>query len=355
MVQETSLINAHKKLNAKIVPFAGFNMPIQYSSVKSETIAVRKDAGLFDVSHMGEFFVEGSEAVKFVDYIITNDFFNAHVGKAVYSPICRENGTIIDDLICYKLSHEKVLLCVNASNIDKDWKWINAQSKSFDCKIENNSDQISLIAIQGPNSANYLTKINLLDTQTESTFEYYSVKEHNDFIIARTGYTGEDGFEIFGNHELIQETWNKLIDLEITPCGLAARDVLRLEVGYPLYGNELHDKVTPYESGLKWCVKKDKEKFLGKDSLINKEPSLRLVKLSLEKGIPRKGYSVFDNNDKKIGTITSGTMSVTLGAGIAMAHITKEHPLKDDYYIEIRNKKYFATRHSKPFYNGGHK
>ena len=355
MIQETSLIESHKKLNAKLVPFAGFNMPIQYSSVKNESIAVRKDAGIFDVSHMGEFFIEGTEAVKFIDYIITNDFLSAPVGKAVYSPLCRENGTIIDDLICYKLSNEKVLLCVNASNIDKDWEWISSNSKGFDCKLENSSNQISLIAIQGPNSANYLAQINLLDQQTENSFYYYSVKEHNEFIIARTGYTGEDGFEIFGNHKSIQKIWNKLIELEITPCGLAARDVLRLEVGYPLYGNELHDKVTPYESGLKWCVKKDKQQFIGKNSIINQEPTLRLVKLSIEKGIPRQGYSVFDNNDKKIGIITSGTMSVTLGLGISMAHITTEHPLNNDYYIEIRNKKYLATRHSKPFYKGGHK
>lgn len=357
MIQKTSLHDEHILLKAKMAPFAGFEMPLQYSSVKEEVQAVRSHAGIFDVSHMGEFLIEGNDAVKFVDFIITNDFKNAGNLKAVYSPLCREDGTIIDDLIAYKLAENRVLLCVNASNIKKDWDWITSKIENFNCTIKNQSDDYSLIALQGPDSDNLLRKIGLL---TISDFPYYSISEtlyeNEKIIIARTGYTGEDGFEIFSTHKFAKLLWKKLLDIGARPCGLAARDVLRLEVCYPLYGHELNDEVTPLDSGLSWTVKLNKEAFIGKSALANYKPRYQLVKLSLDRGIPREGYDVLDENHTLIGKVTSGTMSVVMGKGIAMALIKKDqNPKNKKYIINIRSTNYEANFHSKAFITGGHK
>ena len=247
---KTHLYDEHVKLGAKIVPFAGWDMPVQYTSVKDEVQAVRQSVGVFDVSHMGEFFVEGPDAELFVDHLVTNDILNAPSGKAIYSPLCRHNGTVIDDLIVYKLSPGRVLVCVNASNIDKDFSWFKENHKNFNCRLENRSGDFSLLAIQGPKSFETLrTLVNELPD-----IDYYSViessLENNPIIIARTGYTGEDGFEVFGSHQSIISLWKKLKEQNVTPCGLAARDVLRLEVCYPLYGHELNDELTPYDASL---------------------------------------------------------------------------------------------------------
>lgn len=356
-IQKTSLHEAHVSLNAKMAPFAGFDMPLQYSSVKEEVQAVRSHAGVFDVSHMGEFLVEGADAIKFVDYIITNDFKNAGNLKAVYSPLCRDNGTVIDDLIAYKLGEDRVLICVNASNIKKDWDWISSKISNFKCSIKNQSDDYSLLAIQGPESNKILQDIGVLKIDN---FPYYSILETSfegeKLIIARTGYTGEDGFEIFSSHNFAKSFWKKLIDLGVKPCGLAARDVLRLEVCYPLYGHELNDEVTPLDAGLAWTVKLTKEAFIGKSALADYKPRYQLVKLSLQRGIPREGYSVLDSNHNLIGKITSGTMSVVTGKGIAMALIERDKNPKDKkYIINIRNTNYEANLHTKAFITGGHK
>jgi aminomethyltransferase len=332
-------------------------MPIQYSSVKDESNAIRKSIGVFDVSHMGEFFVEGKDATAFIDHILTNDFKNTPVGKALYSPLCRENGTVIDDLIAYKLEDELSLICVNAANIEKDWSWISAQTGEFDIKLTNQSDQYQLLAVQGPDTAKVLSG---LEFSGIDAIPYYgaakSTWQGSEVILARTGYTGEDGFEIFADHQTIVTLWDKLMAAEVVPCGLAARDVLRLEVCYPLYGHEINDEVTPLDAALKWTVKMDKDNFIGKDALTGHTSEYRLVKLSLDKGIPREGYEILDESEKVIGVVTSGTMSVALSRGIALGHVRREFfPENKKFFIRVRKNIIEAQYHAKPFITGGHK
>jgi aminomethyltransferase len=353
---KTHLHEEHVKLAAKIVPFAGWDMPVQYTSVKDEVLAVRNDVGVFDVSHMGEFFLEGEDAEAFADYLVTNDILNAPFGKAIYSPLCREDGTVIDDLIVYKLSPGRVMICVNASNIQKDFEWMQSRHEGFNCTLIDESSSYSLLALQGPRSFAVLAP--LLKEMTD--IEYYSVIEtafeNEQVIVARTGYTGEDGFEIFGSHVAIITLWQKLISQKVTPCGLAARDVLRLEVCYPLYGHELNDELTPYDAALGWTVKGSKTKFIGKSTLANKPAKNKLVKLMLEKGIPREGYPVLNSQQEKIGVVASGTMSVILNKGIALARIQIDKVPQDEvFFIDIRQKPYEAQLIKKPFVTGGHK
>ena len=277
--------------------------------------------------------------------------------KAVYSPLCRENGTVIDDLIAYKLAEDKVLICVNASNIEKDWNWIFAQTSNFNCNLKNLSDDYSLLALQGPEAESIMKKVGILGSQD---FPYYSIlettHEGEKLIIARTGYTGEDGFEIFSSHAYAKKFWKQLLNLGVKPCGLAARDVLRLEVCYPLYGHEINDEVTPLDAGLGWTVKQTKENFIGKSALLDYKPRFLLVKLSLERGIPREGYEVLDGVGNPIGKVTSGTMSVVTGKGIAMALVEKSKiPADKKLQISIRNTNYEAQLHTKAFITGGHK
>lgn len=349
---KTHLYDEHVKLGAKIVPFAGWDMPVQYTSVKDEVLAVRQNVGVFDVSHMGEFFVEGPDAEVFVDQLVTNDILNAPVGKAVYSPLCRENGTVIDDLIVYKLAQGRILICVNASNIEKDFNWIKSKHQGFNCSLTNRSDEFSLLAIQGPKSFEIMKSL----ASDLPDLEYYSVTEFNGNIIARTGYTGEDGFEVFGSHECIKQLWKDLLAKGVTPCGLAARDVLRLEVGFPLYGHELNDELNPYDAGLGWTVKHTKTKFIGKEALSSKPAKYKLVKLILDKGIPREGYPVLNSKNEAIGVIASGTMSVVLNKGVALARIEIDKaPLDEVFLVDIRQKPYAAQLTKKPFVTGGHK
>ena len=357
MGDKTVLYDAHMKLNAKMAPFAGFEMPIQYTSIKEEVIAVRENVGVFDVSHMGEFFAEGPEAIKFIDNMMTNDFMGADLYKAVYSPLCRDNGTVIDDFIAYKIGTERVLICVNASNIDKDYSWFESHVTEFDCQLSNHSSNYSLLAIQGPRSEEVLKQIEIYPT---GDFPYYSAKEiqaHGEkLIIARTGYTGEDGFELFCSNQFITTLWDKLLNAGVIPCGLAARDVLRLEVGYPLYGHEIHDDVTPLDSALKWTVKFSKNNFIGKEALENYTPKYRLVKLSLDKGIPREGYPILNEEHETIGKVCSGTMSIISGKGIALCHVEKaKFPKDKKLFIQIRKNIVPANYHTKPFITGGHK
>jgi len=358
-MSQTSLYNEHKALGAKLVDFAGWEMPIQYKNLKEEVIAVRKSVGVFDVSHMGEFFVTGVETIKFVDHLVTNDIVNAPMLKAIYSPLCREDGTVIDDLIVYKISENNLMICVNAGNIQKDYEWIATQAKNFDVEVKDKSADYSLLAVQGPETYSILSQMDLQAKLND--IEYYSLQiidenSETPIIFARTGYTGEDGFEIFGPHEYIVKIWKQLMEKEVTPCGLGARDVLRLEVGYPLYGHELNDEVTPLDSGLRWTVKQSKESFIGKKFLSEYTPKYRLAKFILDKGIPREGYAVKNSHDEVVGVVTSGTMSVGLGKGVAITRIEKEKFTEDDsYYIEIRNKNYPAIFTKKAFINGGHK
>lgn len=354
-LKQTSLFEEHQKLGAKIVDFAGWEMPIQYANLKNEVQAVRENVGVFDVSHMGEFFAEGPDALKFVDYLVTNDILGAEMSKAIYSPLCRENGTIIDDLIVYKIAPEKVMICVNAANIDKDFSWMQSKLEGFNCELTNQSADYSLLALQGPKTFETLKKLTLgFEVQD---IDYYSIQvADNGTLLARTGYTGEDGFEIFGSHDQIKSVWNQLMELGVTPCGLGARDVLRLEVCYPLYGQELNDEVTPLDAGLKWTVKLNKEKFVGKETLEANEPKYRLLKIQLDKGIPRPGYKVETEDGKEIGEVTSGTMSVVLSKGIALARVEKNlYNNEENLVIDIRGRKYPGIINKKPFVAGGHK
>lgn len=353
----THLYDEHVKAGAKIVPFAGWHMPVQYTSVKDEALAVRNGVGVFDVSHMGEFFVEGKDAEAFVDYLVTNDVLNAPIGKAVYSPLCREDGTVVDDLIVYKLRPGKILICVNASNIDKDFAWIKSKHTGYNCSLTNSSNDFSLLALQGPQSFEILKPL----LKEIPDLEYYSVFETSfgsfPVIIARTGYTGEDGFEIFGSHEAIKELWSKFLSLKVVPCGLAARDVLRLEVCYPLYGHELTDELNPFDASLGWTVKAKKTNFIGREALATRTSAkYKLIKLILEKGIPREGYPVLNEKNEIIGVVSSGTMSVVLNKGIAFALIeTSKYPQNEIFNVDIRQKPYSAQFVKKPFVNGGHK
>jgi aminomethyltransferase len=356
--KQTKLHSKHIQLGAKMAAFAGYDMPIQYSSVKDESLAVRKDLGIFDVSHMGEFLVEGPEAHAFVDYVITNDFLGAGAMKAVYSPLCRKDGTVIDDLIAYKLDANRVLVCVNASNIQKDWQWLNSIVAEFNCTMTDLSEETSLLAIQGPRTQKAFEELGLLAVGENPA--YYSVLEkkwnNQPVTLARTGYTGEDGFEVFCSHDIALKLWDAFLALKAVPCGLASRDVLRLEVGYPLYGHELSDDWTPLDAGLKWTVKTSKARFIGKEALEALNPRFKLIKLLLENGIPRAGYNILDAQGTIVGKVTSGTHSVALEKGIALGLVEIALEPKDRLYqVQIRNQNYSCQLHTKPFVSGGHK
>ncbi len=352
-LKSTILTQAHMDLKAKMAPFAGYNMPIQYTSVKDETIAVRNGVGVFDVSHMGEFFVEGEQVIDFIDYLLPNDYRNLAKGKAVYSPLLRENATIIDDLITYKLEDNKALICVNAANIQKDWDWISEQASKFNVKLTDHSNEISLLAVQGPKACETLETLGY-KVSDMPTFGVQALEDGT--IIARTGYTGEDGFEVFVPNAKVGELWKNLLDKNVTPCGLAARDVLRLEVCYPLYGHELNDELTPFDTGLKWTIKMNKDNFIGKKTLESYTPKFKLIKLALDKGIPREGYEVLNTSGEVLGKVTSGTMSVTLGQGVALALVDAQKATADEnYLIRIRKNDYPAKYLKKPFVVGGNK
>lgn len=351
-LKKTPLTEDHISLGAKMGPFAGFEMPLQYSSAKEEVLAVRNKAGVFDVSHMGEFFVTGPQAVDFVDYMLTNDFYNLPEKRAQYSPLCREDGTIIDDLIAYKLSRDRVLICVNASNIEKDWEAFKSEASKFQCELTNHSEHYALIALQGPASDEILEKMKL---QSFIDAPPFFVDEINwmgkTLIIAKTGYTGEKGIEIFCPLDSATLLWRDLLALGVIPCGLVARDILRTEAALVLYGQDITDALTPLDSGLKWTVKDNGRNFRGKEKLLNATPRHQWVKLILKeagpKAIPRPGQDIVVEDSEspgtwqKIGTVSSGTYSVTREHGIALGHIKGE--------ISIEGKELFIMIRGRPF------
>ena len=352
-LKKTSLYEDHLALKAKMGPYAGFSMPLQYSSVKEEALSVRSNVGVFDVSHMGEFFIHGPDAVEFVDYLMTNDFASAPINKAVYSPLCRPDGTVIDDVIAYKLQENEVMVCVNAANIEKDWQWFNQHIEKFNCELVDEGQNLSLLAIQGPKVDETLQKLGLKQAVELESFDVRKTRwlEH-EVILAKTGYTGERGVEIFCSHQCAISLWRDLLSLGVTPCGLVARDLLRIEACYPLYGHEIDDTTTPLDSALKWSVKLDKKDFIGKKFLSTYTPKLKLIKISLEKGIPRAGHALY-LGDQCVGKITSGTMSVVKNKGVAMAHIEKSvDDNHQSFEVEMRGRKYQATRQKNSFLKG---
>jgi aminomethyltransferase len=328
-MKKTRLYPVHEKLGAKIVELAGFLMPIHYSSIIAEHKAVRDSVGVFDVSHMGEIFITGEKAMDFVQYITVNDVSRLYPGRVQYSAMCYNDAGIVDDLLVYKIADDKFLLVVNASNIEKDFSWMNENNK-FGVTLENKSDEYSLIAVQGPNSNKTLQKL----CDKEINLEYYHFFEAKvagvEMILSRTGYTGELGYELYfkGDEETAEHIWNKIFEagkeFNIQPVGLAARDSLRLEMGFMLYGNDIDKTTNPLEAGLGWITKLNKGNFIGRDVLLKvKSVGLNrkfVAMLGDDKSFPRHGYEIKANN-KRIGEVTSGTVSPVLEKPIAMGYI----------------------------------
>jgi aminomethyltransferase len=359
-LKRTPLYDLHVALGAKIVPFAGFEMPVQYpTGITAEHKAVREKAGLFDVSHMGEFIVRGPQAVDFVNYVTTNDVAALQPGQAHYSTILREDGTIVDDCLVYR-ADDRVLMVVNGSNVDKDFAHISRYVAKFDATLDDISDSIALLALQGPDAERILQKHTDTDLSRIKYYEYTTgtVARVEKVYISRTGYTGEDGFELYFPAESAPQVWKALTASgEVTPAGLGARDSLRLEMGMALYGNDLDDTTTPLEASLGWLVKMKKGDFVGRDALAKQKEKGLARKLvgftTTERSFPRHGYPVFANGQPS-GEVRSGTMSPTLGVPIGTAYVppasaAEGSPLE----IEIRGKRIPATVQKMPFYKNG--
>ncbi|MEP6509617.1 MAG: glycine cleavage system aminomethyltransferase GcvT [Gemmatimonadales bacterium] len=356
-LKRTPLTDLHASLGAKLVPFAGYLMPVQYpSGITAEHKAVRSNAGLFDVSHMGEFIVKGPGAVDFVNYVTTNDVAALEVGQAHYSTILNERGTIEDDCLVYR-AYDHIMMVVNASNAAKDFAHISQALEKFDATLEDVSDATALLALQGPNAAT------ILQTHTDtdlSAIKYYhfafgTVAGIDGILISRTGYTGEDGFELYFANENAVKVWNALTESgEVMPAGLGARDTLRLEMGMALYGNDIDDTTTPLEANLQWLVKLKKGNFVGRDALVKqKEDGIRRKLIgftSSERAFPRHGYPVFVNGEAS-GEVRSGTMSPSLNIPIGTAYVPAASATPGSTLeIEIRGKRIQATVEKTPFY-----
>lgn len=360
-MKEIALIETHKALNAKIIPFAGYNMPVSYEGVNIEHETVRKSVGVFDVSHMGEFLISGENALQLIQKVCSNDASKLVDGKAQYSCMPNEDGGIVDDLIVYRINAEKYLLVVNASNIEKDWNWIS-QHNTMDANMRDLSDNYSLLAIQGPKAAEAMQSLTNVDLKAMKfyTFEVAEFAGVKNVIISATGYTGSGGFEIYFKNEEANQIWDSVMEagapFGIKPIGLAARDTLRLEMGYCLYGNDIDDTTSPIEAGLGWITKFSKD-FINSENLKKEKeegPKRKLIAFELdERGIPRQGYDIVDENGRIIGVVTSGTMSPSLDKGIGMGYIPTEMAKNDQkIFIQIRKKAVPASQVKLPFYKG---
>ncbi|WP_417357501.1 glycine cleavage system aminomethyltransferase GcvT [Flavobacterium sp.] len=358
-MKNTALTHIHESLGAKMVPFAGYNMPVQYEGVNIEHETVRNGVGVFDVSHMGEFFITGPNALALIQKVTTNDASTLTVGRAQYSCLPNEDGGIVDDLIVYKMGEEKYLLVVNASNIEKDWNWISGKN-DVGATMENASEDFSLLAIQGPKAAEAmqsLTSVNL----TEIKYYHFEVADFagvSDVIVSATGYTGSGGFEIYVKNSDIEQVWNKVFEAGaaygIKPIGLAARDTLRLEMGFCLYGNDINDTTSPIEAGLGWITKFTKD-FTNSEAIKKQKEegvSRKLVGFELtERGIPRHDYEITDKEGNVIGIVTSGTMAPSLGKGIGLGYVPTAYAAPDsEIYIRIRKNDVAAKVVKLPFY-----
>lgn len=355
--KRTCLYDKHVKLGALISPFGGFDMPIQYSTIIEEHEAVRKDCGVFDVSHMGEVTVKGKDAERYVQHIFTNDVSKISDGQILYSMMCYEDGGTVDDLLVYKMAENDFFLVINAANIDKDWQWMQDNAKGFDIELVNRSEDYGQVAVQGPNSEKVVEEVLGLECK-ELTF--YTVKTIGDVIISRTGYTGEDGFEIYASHNFICECWDKLIESgRCKPCGLGCRDTLRFEVGLPLYGDELSAEISPVMSGLSMFCKFDKEEFIGKKALAKQKAEgveRRVIGIELEgKAIPRHGYAVLKDGEV-VGEVTTGYHSISTDKSVCMALVKTEHAkLGTPLDVQIRKKTFPGVAVKKRFYDKHYK
>jgi aminomethyltransferase len=360
-MKNTALSHVHAALGAKMVPFAGYNMPVSYEGINMEHETVRNAVGVFDVSHMGEFLVQGPKAVDLIQKVTSNDASKLVDGQAQYSCFPNDNGGVVDDLIVYRIEDEKWLLVVNASNIEKDWNWINSKN-DVGAELRDVSEGYSLLAIQGPKA---IEAMQSLTSEDLSAISFYTFKV-SDFagvehvIISATGYTGSGGFEIYCKNEEAEHVWNKVFeagaDFGIKPVGLAARDTLRLEMGYCLYGNDIDDTTSPLEAGLGWITKFTKDFTNSENLKKEKERGVenRLVAFELnDRGIPRQGYDILDEHGAKIGRVTSGTMSPSLGKGIGMGYVPSVfREVGTQIHIQIRKNAVPATVVKLPFYKG---
>ncbi|WP_293295911.1 glycine cleavage system aminomethyltransferase GcvT [Allomuricauda sp.] len=359
-MKQTALTKTHEALGAKMVPFAGYNMPVSYEGVNIEHETVRKAVGVFDVSHMGEFLIEGPKALELIQKVSTNDASKLTVGKAQYSCMPNETGGIVDDLIIYRIKEETYLLVVNAANIEKDWNHISKYNEAIGAEMRNISDDYSLLAIQGPKAVEAMQSLTSVDLSAIKFYNFvvgdFAGVEH--VIISATGYTGSGGFEIYCKNSEVKEVWDKVLeagaDFGIKPIGLAARDTLRLEMGYCLYGNDIDDTTSPFEAGLGWITKFTKA-FVNSENLSIEKTTgskRKLVAFQMEeRGIPRAGYPILDADGKQIGKVTSGTMSPSLSKGIGLGYVVKENAALDSkVFIQIRINKVPATIVKLPFY-----
>ena len=361
-MKNTALTHVHEALGAKMVPFAGYNMPVQYEGVTAEHLSVRSGVGVFDVSHMGEFLVEGENALALVQKVTSNDASKLTIGDAQYSCFPNNKGGIVDDLICYKVKEHTYLLVVNASNIEKDWNWINKHNEAIRAELKDISDTYSLLAIQGPKAVEAMQSLTSVDLSTIKfyTFQVADFAGMDNVIVSATGYTGSGGFEVYVKNEDAEALWNKVFEagaaFGIKPIGLAARDTLRLEMGYCLYGNDINDTTSPIEAGLGWITKFTKDFINAPTLAAQKEakPARKLVAFELnERGIPRHGYDIVDTEGSVIGNVTSGTMSPSLQKGIGMGYVPRAFAKSGtQIHIQIRKKAIPATVVKLPFYKG---
>ncbi len=360
-MKNTALTHVHEALGAKMVPFAGYNMPVQYEGVNAEHETVRNGVGVFDVSHMGEFFLKGENALALIQKITTNDASKLVPGKAQYTCMPNGDGGIVDDLIIYMISETEYMLVVNASNIEKDWNWIS-QHNDLNVEMENRSEDWSLLAIQGPKAAEAMQSLTSVDLSAIKfyTFEITDFAGIPNVVVSATGYTGSGGFEVYVKNEDVEQLWKNVFeagaDWEIKPIGLAARDTLRLEMGYCLYGNDIDDTTSPIEAGLSWITKFTKD-FVNAEALKKQKEegvSRKLVAFEMtERGIPRKDYEIVDTEGTIIGNVTSGTMSPSLGKGIGLGYVTIDNSKIDsEIKIQIRKKQVAAKVVKLPFYKG---
>ena len=354
--KRTCLYDKHVALGALISLFGGFDMPIQYSNIIDEHQAVRQHCGVFDVSHMGEVLVTGKDAERYVNHIFTNDVRGIPDGKILYGMMCYEDGGVVDDLLVYKVEDNRFFLVINASNIDKDWEWIQQQADGFDVTLEHQSDQYGELAIHGPEAEQVMEQTLGIACKE---LAFYTFKTIGDVIVSRTGYTGEDGFEVYASADNINEYWDKLMAAGIKPCGLGCRDTLRFEVGLPLYGDELSETITPIMAGLGIFVKLDKEEFIGKEALAKQKVEgapKKLVGIELhDKAIPRHGYSVLKDGNV-IGEVTTGYHTISTDKSVCMALIDSQYAALDTpVEIQIRKKTFPGTVCKKRFYDKHYK